>query len=93
MQQGISPGPEQAAFIAEVQAWQGGPVPRCFVAVDDLQDSVMRAAHDVTLANATGPVDEQEMTARAMALLAPESRNQTTPACSNSSPLAALASG
>lgn len=80
VQQGISPGPEQAAFIAEVQAWEGGLFRGSFVGLDDLQDGVTRALHDVTLANATAPVDEQEMTARATALLEPENRNQVMPA-------------
>lgn len=76
VQQGISPGPEQAAFIAEVQAWEGGLFRGGFVGVDDLQDGITRALHDVTLASATAPVDEQEMTARSIALLEPENRNQ-----------------
>lgn len=80
VQQGISPEPEQAAFIAEVQAWEGGLFRGGFVGVDDLQDGVTRAVHDVTLANATAPVDEQEMTVRATAMLEPENRNQVTPA-------------
>jgi hypothetical protein len=80
VQQGVSPGPEQAAFIAEVQAWEGGLFRGGFVGVDDLQDGVTRALHDVTLANATAPVDEQEMTARAHGMLEPENRNQVTAA-------------
>lgn len=80
VQQGTSPGPEQAAFIAEIQAWEGGLFRGGFVGVDDLNDGVARALHDVTLANATAPVDEKEMTARAVAMLAPENRNQMTPA-------------
>ncbi|MXP26565.1 DUF4062 domain-containing protein [Altererythrobacter indicus] len=80
IQEGISPSPEQAALIAEVQAWEGGLFRGSFVNADDLQDGVTRALHDVTLANATGPVDEQEMTARASAMLPAESQNQATPA-------------
>lgn len=80
VQQGISPGPEQAAFIAEVQAWEGGLFRGGFVEVDDLQAGVTRALHDVTLANATAPVDEQEMTARAKAMFEPENRNYVTAA-------------
>lgn len=76
VQQGIFPGPEQAAFIEEVQAWEGGLFRGGFVAVDDLQDGITRALHDVTLANATAPVDEEEMTARALAMFEPENRNQ-----------------
>ena len=80
VQEGISPGPEQSAFIAEVQAWEGGLFRGSFVKADDLQDSVTRALHDVALANATGPVDEQEMAARASAMLPVESQNQAAPA-------------
>ncbi|WP_036503190.1 DUF4062 domain-containing protein [Novosphingobium sp. AP12] len=80
VQEGISPGPEQAAFIAEVQAWEGGLFRGGFVNADDLQDSVTRALHDVTLANATGPVDEKEMAARALTMLPAESRNHLTSA-------------
>ncbi|WP_375243823.1 DUF4062 domain-containing protein [Sphingomonas parapaucimobilis] len=80
VQQGISPGPEQAAFIAEVQAWEGGLFRGGFVDVDDLQDGVTRALHDVTLANATAPADEHEMSVRATAMLAPENKNQVTSA-------------
>jgi hypothetical protein len=76
VQQGISPGPEQAAFIAEVQGWEGGLFRGGFVGADDLQDGITRALHDVTLASATAPVDEQEMTARSVAMLEPENRNQ-----------------
>lgn len=80
LQEGIDPDPEQAAFIAEVQAWEGGLFRGTFRHPDDLQDGVTRALHDVTLANATGPVDEREMMARALAMFAPENRNQALPA-------------
>lgn len=80
LQEGIEPGPEQAAFIAEVQAWEGGLFRGTFRHPEDLQDGVTRALHDVTLANATGTVDEREMMARAIAMFVPESRNQVTPA-------------
>ncbi|MBY9061354.1 DUF4062 domain-containing protein [Sphingomonas yunnanensis] len=80
LQEGIGPGPEQAAFIAEVQAWEGGLFRGTFRHPDDLQDGVTRALHDVTLANATGPVDEREMMARALAMFSPENRNQALPA-------------
>lgn len=76
LQEGINPGPEQAGFIAEVQAWEGGLFRGTFRQPDDLQDGVTRALHDVTLANATGPVDERDMMTRALAMFAPENRNQ-----------------
>jgi Domain of unknown function (DUF4062) len=37
VQESISPGPEQAAFITEVQAWEGGLFRGGFVAADDLK--------------------------------------------------------
>lgn len=80
VQEGILPGPEQSAFIAEVQAWEGGLFRGGFVAADDLQDGVTRALHDVTLANATAPVDEQEMVASAIAMLPRENRNHVASA-------------
>ncbi|GFE76154.1 DUF4062 domain-containing protein [Novosphingobium sp. TCA1] len=79
VQEGIAPGPEQAAFIAEVQAWEGGLFRGSFMGPEDLQDNITRALHDVTLANATAPVDEQEMTARAAAMLPAENRHQASP--------------
>lgn len=80
LQEGIEPRPEQAAFIAEVQAWEEGLFRGTFRHPEDLQDGVTRALHDVTLAKATGPVDERELMVRAIGMLAPESRNQVTPA-------------
>lgn len=75
VQEDVSPGPEQAAFIAEVQGWEGGLFRGGYRDADDLQAAIIRALHDVTLASATGPVDESEIVARATALLPPPSRN------------------
>jgi len=80
VEQGISPGPEQAGFISEVEAWEGGLFRGGFLKADDLQEAVTRALHDVTLANAIAPVDEQEMTVRALAMFEPENRNYMTSA-------------
>lgn len=60
--------------------WEGGSFRGTFRQPDDLQDGVTRALHDVTLANATGPVDERDMMTRALAMFAPENRNQVIPA-------------
>ncbi len=75
VQEDVSHGPEQAAFVAEVQGWEGGLFRGGFRDADDLQAAVTRALHDMTLANATGPVDEQEIIARAIALLPQQNRN------------------
>jgi hypothetical protein len=72
VQQGVSPEPQQAKFIAEVQAWQGGYFRSNFFAPDDLKDAIIRAVHDYQLANASGTVDLPALAASAVALL-PES--------------------
>lgn len=75
VQQGVTPDPRQAAFINEVQNWEGGFFRGGFSSVDDLQQQVTRSLHDVTLANAVGPVDEQALIAAAESLIPEESRN------------------
>lgn len=78
VQQGVTPEPEQAAFIEEVQAWEGGLFRDGFTTTDELQDGITRALHDYTLTNSVGPVDEQEIAARATALIPAENRNHVT---------------
>lgn len=75
VQEGTKPGPEQSGFIAEVQGWEGGLFRGGFTDAEDLQASIIRALHDVTLANATGPIDEQEIVGRAISLLPKQNRN------------------
>ena len=78
VQQGITPEPEQAAFIGEVQAWEGGLFRGGFSTTEELQDGITRALHDVTLANAVAPVDDRELAQRAGALIPREDRGQAT---------------
>jgi hypothetical protein len=80
VQQGITPDPEQAAFIDEVQGWEGGLFRGGFEAPDDLQEAITRALHDVTLANAVGPLDQDALNRRVAQLLPEESRNQVSQA-------------
>src|SRR5258708_7299102 len=54
VQEGIAPEFEQAAFIAEVQGWEGGLFRGSFKTPDDLRDGVIRALHDYALANVAG---------------------------------------
>lgn len=75
VQEGISPDPEQTAFITEVQGWEGGLFRGGFRDADDLQAAIIRALHDLTLASAAGPADEQEIVARAIAMLPQQNRN------------------
>lgn len=75
VQAGVTPDPEQAAFIHEVQAWEGGLFRGSFSAPDDLRDGVVRALHDYTLANMVGPVDPKALTEVALSLLPTPERN------------------
>lgn len=76
IQQDIRPEPQQAKFVAEVQAWQGGYFRSRFSTPEELKDAIIRAVHDYQLANASGPVDLAKLAASAVALL-PESRRDS----------------
>lgn len=75
VQQGVTPDPQQAEFIAEVQGWEGGLFRGGFDDAADLQSGIIRALHDHTVANVVGAVDPEELSRRAAALLPAESRN------------------
>lgn len=75
VQEGISPGEQQAAFIAEVQGWEGGLFRGGFHDANGLQVGITRALHDFELANAVGPLDPQALITKAIAMLPAESRN------------------
>ncbi|MBB3938042.1 DUF4062 domain-containing protein [Aureimonas phyllosphaerae] len=74
VQQGVTPEPEQKAFIDEVQGWEGGLFRGAFKTPDELRALVTRAIHEWQLANAARPMDEAELQARALAQL-PVKRN------------------
>jgi hypothetical protein len=80
VQQGVSPEPEQQAFIDEVQGWEGGLFRGGFDGPEELQVGITQALHDLALANAVGPLDEGELLRRAAAMLPPENRNQVSSA-------------
>lgn len=75
VQHGITPDAQQAEFIAEVQGWEGGLFRGGFNDAADLQEGVIRALHDVTVATAVGAVDQDDLARRATALIPPENRN------------------
>jgi hypothetical protein len=77
VQEGIMPEPDQAAFIAEVQGWEGGLFRGGFKTPDDLRDGVIRALHDYALANVAGPVDTKALTQAALEML-PEQDRQSS---------------
>lgn len=78
VQQGVTPDPQQSAFIAEVQGWEGGLFRGGFDDPADLQAAVIRALHDNTVANVVGAADPDELARRATALIPPESRNMVS---------------
>lgn len=77
VQEGIAPEPHQAAFIKEVQGWEGGLFRGGFKTPDDLRDGVIRALHDHALANVAGPVDPKTLTQAALALMRDRDRHSS----------------
>jgi hypothetical protein len=75
VQQGVTADPEQSAFIDEVQGWSGGLFRGGFDGPEDLQAGIIRALHDVSLATAVGPLDQDELIRRAEAFMPTEKRN------------------
>jgi hypothetical protein len=74
VQRGIQPDARQKEFLDEVQSWESGLFREGFSAAEDLQTSITRALHDHELATAVGPVDQEDITARAAAALPFEER-------------------
>lgn len=75
VQGGVDPEPEQAAFIAEVQGWEGGLFRGQFRDAVELQAGVTRALHDYELANAVRPANLAGAVERATTLLPRADRN------------------
>lgn len=61
IQQGVTPEPDQAAFIQEVQSWNMGQFTENFHSPDDLYQGTIRALHHLDMSQAIGQVDEQEI--------------------------------
>jgi hypothetical protein len=74
VQDGISPDPQQAAFIKEVQGWEGGLFRGSFTAPSDLKIALTRALYDYALTTAVGPVDQEDLVRRAELFLPKERR-------------------
>ncbi len=75
VQQGIDPAPDQAEFIKEVQAWEGGLFRGPFLDPAELQAGITRALHDYELANAIAPADPAALIIQAEALLPKNDRS------------------
>lgn len=69
VQAGIEPEPRQAAFMADVRQWVGGQFSGTFDSPTVLTQQVTRGLHEFELAQASGPVDVDEMRSRAEAAL------------------------
>ncbi|MEO8407801.1 MAG: DUF4062 domain-containing protein [Oxalobacteraceae bacterium] len=69
VQEGVTRDPQQAAFVSDVQGWQGGLFRDGFKNAEELRTFVTRAIHDYQLAHAAGPVDVAALTKRAVDLL------------------------
>ena len=61
--------PGQEKFIEEVGGWEGGTYRESFDTPASLRKAVIRALHDWELSQQAGPVNEEELVARAAALL------------------------
>ena len=69
VEDGVEPEAQQAAFIQEVRDWSQGHYTASFRDVDEIRAAATLGLHDLALAQATGPVDSEEMLVRAHALM------------------------
>ncbi len=74
VQEGVTPDPDEAAFLKEVQEWSQGLFRGGFRAAEELRGKIIRAIHDHEMSRAAGPVDAASMLQSALALLPPEQR-------------------
>jgi len=66
---GVAREPQQAQFLAEVQAWATGHFRATYGDPDALSREVIRALHEHELAQSVGPVSEHELLERASSLV------------------------
>jgi hypothetical protein len=65
VQEGVEREAAQEDFVHEVQDWNSGQYTAGFSTSEDLREAVTRDLHQLELSRAAGPVDEEEMLARA----------------------------
>ena len=75
VQSGVTPEPDQAAFITEVQGWGNGLMRDSFTTPAELKDKVTRALHRMEVASASAPFDPTEVLERALAAFPRDDRN------------------
>jgi hypothetical protein len=69
VEMGVGYEPDEQKFIEEVSGWEGGQYREPFDSPASLRAGVTRALHRWVLSQQAGPVNEAELTARALALL------------------------
>lgn len=67
VQEGVERETAQENFVREVQDWSSGQYTASFSMPEDLREAATRGLHQLELSRAAGPVDEEEMLARAEA--------------------------
>lgn len=72
VQENIEMDPQQRRFLEEVQGWSSGHYTESWTDPDDLRGRVTRVLHDFELSRSLGPLDEEEVLQRALALLPDE---------------------
>lgn len=77
VEEGVDREPDEQAFVTEVQAWEGGLFRGGFRSPDQLRGLIIRAIHEWELSKAAGPLNPEDMLARAVALLPPVERRTT----------------
>ena len=75
VQERVEREPAQREFLKEVRAWTAGHTTVSFTDAEELRDAVTAALRDLELSQAVGRVDEQEMLARAQALVPADARS------------------
>jgi hypothetical protein len=78
IQNGVTRDAKQAAFVADVQGWQGGFFRAGFDDANDLQSEVIRAIHEYQLGHATAPLDLKLLETNAREILAQPSRRESS---------------
>jgi hypothetical protein len=74
VQDGVSRDADQNALLTEVQAWDSGLFREGFSNPERLRAQITRRLHEWEVANSAGPVDEQDLLRRALALIPNEER-------------------
>lgn len=67
VEEGVDRDPDEKAFVTEVQAWEGGLFRGGFDTPAQLRGMIARSVHEWELSKAAGPLNPDDMLARALA--------------------------